>query len=70
MKCTECQSESNHLHGVRWNAKLGYIIGKDEYLCHKCANKRVGFKTASQILTILNVKEHESSINARPKNRT
>lgn len=49
MKCTECQSERNHLHGGRWNCKLGFIINNNEHLCNKCASKRIGFKTLSNI---------------------
>lgn len=49
MRCTECNAETNHLHCERWSSKIGYIINKDEAICTKCAKKRKGFKTLSQI---------------------
>lgn len=49
LTCTECGIQTNNTRGETWNAKIGYIILPGEKLCRKCAIKRNGFKTLTEL---------------------
>jgi hypothetical protein len=49
LTCTECGIQTNSTRGETWNAKIGYIIRPGEKLCCKCANKRKGYKTLTEL---------------------
>ena len=38
--CSECHELTNQTISNWWNAERGQVIGKDEKLCCKCADKR------------------------------
>jgi DNA-directed RNA polymerase subunit RPC12/RpoP len=53
MICTECKKEVKTTYAGYWyndGSKNGiWIINEDEHLCPKCASKRTGFRTLSEI---------------------
>lgn len=38
--CTQCHKSTNWTISNYWNCRQGQIIGKNESLCHSCANKK------------------------------